>query len=85
VEGNEKADEGVRQTVEEPDARGVEWLEYGIGMAGGGRPSPGRWPVSGEKSRRRGGLKPAGGRRNELMGGSTYRMPRSQHPNRAVE
>jgi len=29
VEGNEKADEWAKQTAEEPDARGVEWLRYG--------------------------------------------------------
>jgi len=29
VEGNEKADEGAKQAAEEPDARGVEWLEHG--------------------------------------------------------
>jgi len=85
VAGNEKADEWAKVAAEEPDARGVEWLNYDYG----GRSEVRAIPLPRSLTTLKRGISEkkwaeacqwAGGRTSKAK----YRMPKSQKPDGVV-
>jgi len=74
--GNEEADEWAKISVEGPDTRGVEWLNYSDRTKVGRFPSHDRSPSSSGRSRRRsgGGATVAAGQNYKTK----HRMPKRQ-------